>query len=168
MQSHQAGREAMPRNDATAENWPQAIAVLASAHAAAAAPAAPHAAPEPHVPSHSAWARPVRGGLPLWRLKRVLVFIDDNLGRDIALADLADVARLSAHHFSELFRQSMGTSPYRYVLDRRIECAKVLLRDSVLGVLDIALAVGFSDQSHFSKVFRRATGMAPGMYRAAA
>jgi AraC family transcriptional regulator len=49
-----------------------------------------------------------------------------------------------------------------------VECAKVLLRESMLGVLDVALAVGFADQSHFSKVFRRATGMAPGAWRAAA
>lgn len=114
------------------------------------------------------WARTVRGGLPTWRLKRVLAYIDDNLGGDISLADLASIARLSPHHFGELFRQSTGTSPYRYVLDRRIECAKVLLRESMLGVLDVALAVGFSDQSHFSKVFRRSVGMAPGAYRQAA
>ncbi|HWA01608.1 MAG TPA: AraC family transcriptional regulator [Caulobacterales bacterium] len=114
------------------------------------------------------WSRGANGGLPRWRLARVLAYIDNNLGSDIRLDDLASVACLSAHHFSELFRQSMGTSPYRYVLDRRVECAKVLLRDSMLGVLEVALAVGFADQSHFSKVFRRATGMAPGAYRAAA
>jgi AraC family transcriptional regulator len=115
----------------------------------------------------SAWA-PVQGGLPRWRLKRVLAYVDDNLSHDISLDDLARVACLSSHHFSELFRQSMGTSPYRYVMARRVECAKVMLRTSVKGVLEIALAVGFSDQSHFSKVFRRATGTTPGLYRAGA
>lgn len=154
----------MPRIDDVA-NWPDAIAALASAHAIE---CGEKPAPASELQRVSAWSRPVRGGLPFWRLKRVLAYIDDNLGRDITLADLAAIACLSAHHFSELFRQSMGTSPYRYVLNRRIECAKVLLRESMLGVLDVALAVGFSDQSHFSKVFRRATGMAPGMYRAAA
>lgn len=107
----------------------------------------------------------LRGGLPRWRLRRVLDFVDQNLSSDIRLKHLAEAARLSAHHFSELFRQTTGVSPYRYVLDRRVERAKRLLRDSMLGVLDIALAVGFSDQSHFSKVFRRATGVAPGAYR---
>jgi AraC family transcriptional regulator len=116
----------------------------------------------------SPWSRTAPGGLPAWRLKRVLAYIDDNLGGDINLDDLAGVARLSPHHFSELFRQSTGTSPYRYVLRRRVECAKVLLRESVMGVLEVALAVGFADQSHFSKVFRRVTGMAPGAWRAAA
>jgi transcriptional regulator GlxA family with amidase domain len=159
----------MPQIDATAANWPKAIAALASAHAAATSVTQPSSAEGTIEASPvSAWARPVRGGLPHWRLKRVLDYIDSNLGSEISLADLASVAHLSAHHFSELFRQSMGTSPYRYVLDRRIACAKILLRDSMLGVLDVALAVGFSDQSHFSKVFRRSTGMAPGLYRASA
>lgn len=114
--------------------------------------------------SHSS-AQPTRGGLPRWRLQRALDYIEQNLSGAIRLSDLADAARLSSHHFSELFRQSVGVSPYRYVLLRRVECAKRLLSESMLGVLDVALAVGFSDQSHFSKVFRRATGMAPGAYR---
>lgn len=108
---------------------------------------------------------PKLNGLPRWRLQRVLDYIEQNLAGEIRLGDLADAARLSANHFSELFRQSTGTSPYRYVLARRVECAKRLLGESMLGVLDIALAVGFSDQSHFSKVFRRTTGMTPGGYR---
>jgi len=118
--------------------------------------------------ARSAWSRPIHGGLPHWRLKRVLAYVDDNIGSDITLKQLAAVACLSPNHFSELFRRSMGVSPYRFVMDRRVACAKVLLRDSMLGVLDVALAVGFSDQSHFTKVFRRTTGLPPGAYRATA
>ena len=114
------------------------------------------------------WSRPAHGGLPHWRLKRVLTYIDDNIGGDIALKQLAAVACLSPNHFSELFRRSTGVSPYRFVMERRVACAKVLLRDTMLGVLDVALAVGFSDQSHFTKVFRRTTGLPPGAYRATA
>ena len=109
--------------------------------------------------------RKAQGGMPRWRLQRALNHIEQNLNGDIRLQDLADAARLSAHHFSELFRQSTGTSPYRYVLIRRVERAKALLNESMLGVLDIALAVGLSDQSHFSKVFRRVTGITPSAYR---
>jgi transcriptional regulator GlxA family with amidase domain len=116
----------------------------------------------------AAWSRPAHGGLPHWRLKRVLAFIDDNISGDITLKQLAAVACLSPNHFSELFRRSTGVSPYRFVIDRRIACAKVLLRESMFGVLDVALAVGFSDQSHFTKVFRRTTGLPPGAYRATA
>src|SRR5262245_52709490 len=51
----------------------------------------------------SPWSRAAHGGLPHWRLKRVLAYIDDNIGGDITLKHLADVACLSPHHFSELF-----------------------------------------------------------------
>jgi transcriptional regulator GlxA family with amidase domain len=114
----------------------------------------------PGRPSHL-----LRGGLAPWRLRRTLDYVEQNLSDEIRLQHLADAARLSPHHFSDLFRQSTGVSPYRYVLERRVARAKCLLRDSLMGVLDIALAVGFSDQSHFSKVFRRATGMTPGGFR---
>ena len=110
-------------------------------------------------------AAPSLSGLPRWRLKRVLDYVDAHLAADIRLKDLAGAAALSAHHFSKLFRQSTGVSPYAYVLECRVERAKSLLRDSMMGVLDIALAVGFSDQSHFSKIFRRATGVTPSAYR---
>jgi AraC family transcriptional regulator len=60
----------------------------------------------------------------------------------------------------------MGVSPYRYVLTARIDKAKRLLRGSRLGVLDVALATGFADQSHFAKTFRRVTGAVPTAYRA--
>jgi AraC-like DNA-binding protein len=76
------------------------------------------------------------------------------------------MAGMSASHFSQLFRQSMGLSPYRYVLTVRIDKAKRLLRGSRLGVLDVALATGFADQSHFAKTFRRVTGTIPTVYRA--
>lgn len=116
-------------------------------------------------PSDETARSPVRYGLPPWRLQRALDHIEQNLSRAIRLGDLAAATRLSPHHFSALFRESTGFSPYRYVLLRRVERAKVLLRDSSLGVLDIGLCVGFSDQSHFSKVFRRITGVSPGAYR---
>jgi transcriptional regulator GlxA family with amidase domain len=108
--------------------------------------------------------RPVRG-LPRWRLQRVLDHVEANLGREIRLQDMADAARLSAHHFSELFRETTGEAPYRYVMRARVERAKTLLRNSMMSILDVALAVGFSDQSHFSKVFRRLAGITPGAYR---
>jgi AraC family transcriptional regulator len=163
----------MARSDSKAMDWPTAPTETDCA------PAAPLYARDNRMAAsafvlHNSdvrgneWVRPAQGGLPRWRLKRVLDYVDDNLAHDISLDDLAGVARLSSHHFSDLFRQSMGTSPYRYVVMRRVECAKKLLRTSMLGVLDVALAVGFSDQSHFSKVFRRATGMTPGFYRASA
>jgi len=106
------------------------------------------------------------GGLPGRRLKRVLEYIETNLASDISLSDLADVASMSPHHFGELFRRSMGESPHRFVIRRRFERAKGLLRHTELGILDVAMAVGFADQSHFTKVFHRLAGVTPGGFRA--
>jgi AraC family transcriptional regulator len=110
-------------------------------------------------------APPARGGLPTYRLRRVLDYIAAHLDRDPSLADLAGTAGLSPHHFAELFRQRMGTTPHRYVLGQRIERAKRLLRDRARTVLDVAVLTGFQNQSHFARVFRRAVGVTPTRYR---
>jgi AraC family transcriptional regulator len=108
------------------------------------------------------------GGLPLYRLRRVLEYIDGNLGRDLRLLELATLVGMSAHHFSALFRASTGAPPHRYVMRQRLEKAKHLLKRSRLSVLEIALQTGFGDQTHFAKTFKRATGETPSAYRARA
>jgi AraC family transcriptional regulator len=107
------------------------------------------------------------GSLPRRRLQRVVDFIEANLASDVGLGELAAVAIMSPHHFSELFRRSTGESPHRYVVTRRLERAKNLLRETDLNILDIALSVGFADQSSFTKVFRRRVGVTPGAFRLA-
>jgi AraC family transcriptional regulator len=97
----------------------------------------------------------------------VVDFIEANLASDVGLGELAAVAIMSPHHFSELFRRSTGESPHRYVVTRRLERAKNLLRETDLNILDIALSVGFADQSSFTKVFRRRVGVTPGAFRLA-
>jgi len=111
--------------------------------------------------------RPVRDGLPTYRLRQVLDYIAAHLDRDLSLADLARSAGMSPHHFAVLFRQRMGTSPHRYVVEQRIEHAKRLLRNHARSVLEVALLSGFESQSHFGRVFRRVVGMTPSDYRAA-
>lgn len=108
----------------------------------------------------------LRGGLPTHRLRRVVDYIAAHLDRDLSLGDLAGVAGLSPHYFAELFRQRMGTTPHRYVLERRIEAAKQLMRDPRRTILDVALLSGFKDQGHFGRVFRQAVGTTPSAYRA--
>lgn len=105
--------------------------------------------------------------LPRRRLQRVLEFVEANLASDVRLVDLASVASMSPHHFSELFRRSTTQSPHQYVVTRRLERAKNLFRETDLSILDIALAVGFADQSSFTKVFRRAVGVTPAAFRSA-
>jgi AraC family transcriptional regulator len=106
-------------------------------------------------------------GLPRARLNRVIEYIETNLDREIALMALADIAGMSSHYFSELFKQSLHFSPYQYVLRRRIEYARQLLGQPSITVLEAAVRSGFSDQSHFTKVFRRIVGVTPTGYRAA-
>jgi AraC-like DNA-binding protein len=117
-----------------------------------------------------AWsdARPAsagRGGLAPGALQRVCDHVEARLAERIALRELADVARLSACHFSRAFKQSVGASPHRYVMTRRIAAAARLIRESRSPLTEIALMVGFSDQSHFTRVFASMMGEAPSIYR---
>ncbi len=106
-------------------------------------------------------------GLPRVRLSRVIEYIEANLHREIALTALAETAGMSSHYFSELFKQSVHLPPHQYVLRRRIERARKLLNDPGVTVLEAAVRTGFSDQSHFTKIFRRIVGVTPTGYRAA-
>ena len=107
-------------------------------------------------------------GLPSARLKRVLEYIAAHLGDEIRLETLASVAETSQHHFSELFQHSTAVSPYQYVIGQRVELGKRMLRDTDLSILEIGLATGFADQSHFTKTFRRIARVTPRDYRIAA
>jgi AraC family transcriptional regulator len=106
-----------------------------------------------------------RGGLPGYRLARVLDYIGDNLADDLSLSELATVADMSPHYFAELFRRSTGHPPHRYVLLRRIERAKQVLAVTRGSVLDVGLEIGFQNSSHFARVFRKFVGMSPSQFR---
>ena len=105
------------------------------------------------------------GGLPQRQLQQILEYIHAHLERDIKLADLAGSIGMSQFHFSHLFKQSIGTSPYQYLLQQRIERAKQLLKQTDRSIVDIALECGFNSHSHLSKQFRQLTGMTPKSYR---
>lgn len=87
--------------------------------------------------------------------------IEKCLAEKLSLQDLADVAGVSRSTFAEHFTKRFGCSPHRFIMQRRIEHAKALLRQGSLSVADIAYEVGFSGQSHFSSTFRALTGYAP-------
>ncbi len=106
-------------------------------------------------------------GLPSARLSRVIEYIEANLDREIALTALAQTAGMSAHYFSELFKQSVHVSPHQFVLRRRIDRARRLLNNARVSIFEAAIRSGFSDQSHFTKMFRRIVGVTPTAYRAA-
>ena len=106
-------------------------------------------------------------GLSRERLKRVRDYIEDHLDDRLTLTDLAGVACLSPYHFSRSFKQAIGVGPQRYVMRRRLERAKALMRRINQPLAEIAQRVGFADQSHLTSIFRRETGVTPGRYRAA-
>lgn len=100
------------------------------------------------------------------RLRRVLDFIESSLGeRSLSLAEIAAVAHLSPFHFSRAFKQATGTAPHRFVVERRVDRAKTLLAEPDISLAEIAAAVGFANQAHFSTMFRRVTSMTPRQYR---
>jgi len=105
------------------------------------------------------------GGLPRHRLKRVLDYIAANMAADVSLEQLAAVAGMSSHYFAELFRQSTGCAPHRYVLSQRIELAKERLRDPRISVIDAGLDAGFQNPSHFARTFRKLVGTSPSRYK---
>lgn len=97
--------------------------------------------------------------------KQLIEFIEDHLPREISLPDLAALTGYSPDHFSRLFKRAFGVTPYQYILARRVERAKSLLRDPNYSILEVALACGFCTQAHLNTVFKARTGMTPGAYR---
>ena len=106
-------------------------------------------------------------GLSRERLKRVCDYIEAHLDDRLTLAALAAVACLSPYHFSRSFKQAVGAGPQRYVMHRRVERAKALMRRTDQPLALIAQEAGFADQSHLTSVFRREIGVTPGHFRAA-
>jgi AraC family transcriptional regulator len=106
-----------------------------------------------------------QGGLPRYKLRRAVEFVDANLDQVIHLKDLARVADVSLFHFHRQFKKTTGLTPHQFIVQRRIEQAKVLLAQSNLPIIDVAVRVGFVDQSHFTTTFRKLTSMTPRIYR---
>jgi AraC family transcriptional regulator len=104
--------------------------------------------------------------LPRGKLQAVTDYIEAHLDAELTLDDLAAVARLSPYHFARLFKNSTGLPPHQYVISRRVERAKELLRDEGgLPLADVATEVGFANQSHFTRHFKRLVGVTPKRFR---
>jgi len=114
---------------------------------------------------HSRELAPAQGELAGRALRRVRDRIEADLGKELSLGALADEARLSRHHFSRAFRAATGLPPHRYLTERRLERAKVLLRATEMPIIEIALDVGFSSQAHLTDCFHRVIGVTPGEFR---
>ena len=102
-------------------------------------------------------------------LNAARAFIEAHFNEPVTLAQLAALSALSVSRFATVFRQQYGSSPYRYLCGVRIQRAQTLLLEGVPGSV-VATEVGFFDQSHFGRHFKRCCGMTPSMFiqRAAA
>jgi AraC family transcriptional regulator len=107
----------------------------------------------------------VSGGLSPWQLRRALDFIIEHLDGDPTIAQLAQQCGLSAGHFGRAFRQTVGVTPHQWLLWKRVDRARDLLSCGRLELAEIAVACGFVDQSHFTRVFARIEGRSPGRWR---
>lgn len=99
------------------------------------------------------------------RLCRARRFIDEYYDLPLKLTDISKQACLSRYHFLRLFRDAFETTPHQYLIQRRIEKAKELLRSRQLSVTDICFEVGFQSLGSFSTQFRRCVGKTPVDYR---
>jgi AraC family transcriptional regulator len=98
-------------------------------------------------------------------MRRLRDYIEVALDKELSLERLAGEASLSPHTLPRAFLRAFGETPHQYVLQRRLARAKELLIATDLPIVEIALATGFSSQSHLASAFRRLTGITPGEYR---
>jgi AraC family transcriptional regulator len=106
------------------------------------------------------------GELPRRKLRTVIEYITENLEGSPTLKQMAAVVHLSPYYFARQFKASTGLPPHQYVIARRVERAQHLLRaDGEIGLAEVALRVGFPDQSHFSFHFKRIVGVTPRQFR---
>jgi AraC family transcriptional regulator len=119
-----------------------------------------------HVSAPRRAVRARDGVLPRGRLRAVVEYIEEHLDASPTLEQIAAVARLSPYHFARQFKAATGLPPHQYVIARRVERAKQLLQGGHdLPLAEVAAYAGFSDQSQFSRHFKRLVGVTPGQFR---
>jgi AraC family transcriptional regulator len=105
--------------------------------------------------------RQYSGGLSKSKLQQAIAYIQDHLEQDLSLDEIAAEVNLSAYHFARLFKQSTELAPHQYQIRCRVERAKELLQIGDMAIADVATQVGFYDQSHLSRHFKRIVGVSP-------
>jgi AraC family transcriptional regulator len=99
--------------------------------------------------------------LPREKLMRAVEYIQDQLGTDLTVSGIAQAVYMSPYHFTRLFKESTGQSPHQYVVEARVRKAKELLTAGKFTISEVAHHVGFSDQSHLTRHFKRVFGLPP-------
>jgi len=103
--------------------------------------------------------------LPGFKLQQITDWMAEHVAEDFSLDRLAAQAGLSKFHFQRLFKSAVGVAPSRYHINLRMNLARRLLRETKMGVVAVALEVGYTNPSHFAQLFRRETGLSPSDYR---
>jgi AraC family transcriptional regulator len=106
-----------------------------------------------------------KGGLPPHHVGRVVEYIHAHLAEPLTLSELAGLLQMSQAHFIRAFRHTLGCTPHQYLIQCRIEQAKVLLTTPWVSISAVAAQVGFQTHSHFTMLFRKLTGVSPTAYR---
>jgi len=101
------------------------------------------------------------GGLPRAKLVRAVEYIQDQLDTDLTVSGIAQAVYMTPYYFTRLFKQSTGQSPYQYVVEARVRKAKDLLTTGKFTISEVAHHVGFADQSHLTRHFKRVFGLPP-------
>lgn len=105
------------------------------------------------------------GGLARWQERRAKEFLAANICSDISIADVAAQCNLSRSYFIKAFREATGRTPHRWLLELKIEKAKALLLGPLVSLPQIAIACGFADQAHMTRVFTSIMGIPPAKWR---
>jgi AraC family transcriptional regulator len=111
--------------------------------------------------------RPAKRGLAPWQVRTLESHVETNLDKPIKSSELATIVRLNPAYFCRVFRESFGEPPLQYISRRRIERAQSLMLSTETSLSQIAFDCGFSDQAHFSRLFRRVAGDTPRAWRRA-
>ncbi|UCI17895.1 AraC family transcriptional regulator [Mesorhizobium sp. B2-1-8] len=109
--------------------------------------------------------RPSDARLAPWQIRRVTDYVETNLESNPSISDLANMCELSPSYFALAFRQMMGMAPHQWLMRRRVERAKAMLKTTNAGLAIVSTSCGFFDQSHFSRVFSRFEGYSPREWR---
>jgi AraC-like DNA-binding protein len=107
----------------------------------------------------------LKGGLAAHQLRKILLYIEENLEKSLTIEDLATLIALSPTHFARAFRESTGQPPHRYITALRLDRSRDALQHPGVTLAEVATRYGFSDHSHFTRLFKDRFGITPSSYR---
>jgi AraC family transcriptional regulator len=115
--------------------------------------------------SSAAWGEQRRARMAGRGLRLVLAYIEENLARALSLVEIAEVAGMGASNCKKAFREDMGVPLHQYVIQRRVDRAKEMLKNGDFSIVQVAAEAGFAHQSHLERHMQQLTGASPARFR---